>query len=259
MTTIQHPVADRHNERGVALLSVLLLMVLISALSGALVISGRTELLLARNHQAAAQAEAAAEAGLNHAMQVTLAKLLTWKSDGFGSIGLAATALLVGPDGLTGSVATDADNGSLATYGIPDAGITLTGVLNSSYQVRLMDEDDPARGTVPSNITVAPVSEDNNPYADLNGRILVRSTGVARDNTTVTLEAMIGPADPPAIVTNCTSPSPVTWMSLDREAASTRTAISRSAVAPGSIRTRRPAVRPAIPDTMEGSWQVDSR
>jgi hypothetical protein len=185
-----------------ALLSVLLLLMLISALAGALVVSGNTETFLARNHQSAAQAEAAAEAGLNHGVSVVLAKLAAWESDGFASASLAADALLRGPDNQSGTTTTDADNGLLDSLGIPAAGLTLAGQLNTRYQVRVMDEDDPARGTVPSNVTVAPISENNNPVVDTNERILVRSTGFSRDNTTVTLEALISPGNAPAIITN---------------------------------------------------------
>jgi hypothetical protein len=195
-------VGDRQDDRGFALLSVLLLLMLITALTGALVVSGNTETFLARNHESAAQAEAAAEAGLNHGIQVVLTKLAAWESEGFASAELAASALLLGPDGLSGTTATDADNGRLDTLGIPAAGLTLAGVLNSRYEVRVMDEDDPARGTVPTNVAAAPISENNDPLVDANERILVRATGYARDNTVVTLEATIGPGAAPAVITN---------------------------------------------------------
>jgi hypothetical protein len=178
------------------------MLMLISALAGALVVSGNTETFLSRNHQAAAQAEAAAEAGLNHGMQIVAARLAAWQTNGFGSAGAAASALLLGPDGLSGTTATNADNGRLDNLGIPAAGLTLAGVLNSRYEVRVMDEDDPDRGTVPSNVAVAPVSENNVALVDANSKIVIRSIGYARDNTVVTLEAIIGPTNAPGIVSN---------------------------------------------------------
>src|SRR3972149_6989807 len=59
-------------RRGPALIGVLLLLMMMAALAAALGMSGRTETLVARNHASAAQARTAAEAGLNHAVQVVV-------------------------------------------------------------------------------------------------------------------------------------------------------------------------------------------
>ena len=72
MTTAQYSTDDRRRERGSALIGVLLLLMMMSALVAALGVSARTETLVARNHQSAAQATAAAEAGLSHAVQVAI-------------------------------------------------------------------------------------------------------------------------------------------------------------------------------------------
>jgi hypothetical protein len=197
-----HSQSLRREERGIALVSVLLLLMLMTALSGAIAVSARTEVLLARNRQNAGQAHAAAEAGLSHGVQVAVAKLALWEAEGFATSSAALTALLSGPDGLSGSTATDADNGSLSALGIPDGGITLTGVLNATYEARILDEDDPARGTVPSNVAIAPINENNLPFVDANSRVLIRSVGRAPGSTVVTLEAMLSPVNMPAIVSN---------------------------------------------------------
>src|SRR5688572_17532617 len=95
MTTIGSP-QIRSSERGSALIGVLLLLMMMSALAGALTVSGHTETLVARNHQTAAQARAAAEAGLNHATEVVLAWLLSWKDNGFPNVDTALDTLLAG-------------------------------------------------------------------------------------------------------------------------------------------------------------------
>jgi hypothetical protein len=196
------PIPPRQDDRGFALLSVLLLLMLMTALSGALAVSARTETFLARNHEYASQAHAAAEAGLNHGAQLVIAKIALWETEGFATSSDALSSLLRGPDNASGTTASDADNGSLEAFGIPAAGITLTGALNARYQARVMDEDDPARGVVPTNVAVAPISENNLPFVDANARILVRAVGNGPGGTTVTLEAILSPVTMPAIVSN---------------------------------------------------------
>lgn len=63
------------DERGGVLLGVMLLTMLLTAISVTMSLSGQTELLIARRDESAAQAHAAAEAGLNHALDVTLTRL----------------------------------------------------------------------------------------------------------------------------------------------------------------------------------------
>jgi cytoskeletal protein CcmA (bactofilin family) len=196
----RNPVPDgaRCGERGSALVGVLLLLLMMSALAAALGVSGHTETLVARNHQSAAQAEAAAEAGLNRAVQVTIAYLREWEANGFADVAAALNGLLLGPDGASGTTATDADNGSLADLGIPlGTRVAVPGSTTAQYEARVMDEDDPARGVVPS---VALISENGNALLDANNRLLIRAIGYAQDNTTVVLEATLSPIELPAIV-----------------------------------------------------------
>lgn len=205
MTNTPHAIVERPGERGSALVMVLLLLMLMSALVAALSMSGQTETFIARNQNAAAQAQAAAEAGLNHAVEIAVTYIFEFNANGFATADQAVAALLVGPDNATGSVGADADNGSLGQRppailpgeaiepGVPVEieGTTLT------YTAVLMD-DTP---TAPPLMTemFGGVFE---PYVDRNKRLVIRATGFGPDNTAVTLEAVIGPAELPGVVVN---------------------------------------------------------
>lgn len=192
---VQRLRASRDEERGIALISVMLLLMLVTALATALAVSGQTETLIARNEQSAAQAEAAAEAGLNYGVQVTINKLALWQADGFADSTLAASALLRGPDGASGNAGTDADNFSIEQlFGTPApaapiAHDVLAGVPNARFIVRLADD-------------TGGVGEDGQALVDVNDKVVVRSTGYGQGNTEVTLEAVLGLMSLPAVVTN---------------------------------------------------------
>jgi len=189
----------------VALLMTLLLLSIVTAIAAAMSLSGQTELRVARNHEAAAQALGAAEAGLNHAAEIAIANLQQWQANLFATPSAAVTALLQGPDGATGTAATDADNGSLENLGIPrpPGQVLLAGVVAASYEARLFDEDDPARGVTLSAADNARIGEDGNATTDANNTLLVRAIGYAPDNTFVVLEATLrgNTVSLPAIVT----------------------------------------------------------
>jgi type IV pilus assembly PilX-like protein len=195
------------DQKGVALISVLLLLMLVSALCAALTMGATTETLIARNHQSAGEARAAAEAGLNHGVQITIANLLNWQANGFASRSAAMTGMLRGPDKLTGTAATNADNGSLEAVGIivadriprPPARLTLG---TGSYEVRLFDDDDPANGITLSAADQTRILEDGQPYGDANTVIVVRATGYGPGKTVAVIEAAISRLILPAIVAN---------------------------------------------------------
>jgi hypothetical protein len=176
-------------ERGSALIGVILLLMMMSALAAALTVSGRTETLVARNHQSAAQARTAAEAGLNHAVQVTVDYLRTIDPD---DIPNTLDALLADPTPLAG-----------ITFG---ASTTIAGAADpdARYEVLLLDEDDPDRG-VATNIDGdldATNNEDGNELTDNNSTIVVRAVGYAANNSSVVLEAILSPVPLGAIVTD---------------------------------------------------------
>ena len=195
------------NERGAALISILLLLIIMSALSAALTISTRTEVMVAKNRSSAAQARAAAESGLNHASEVTITYLNDWPLNGFQNASGAMTRLLRGPDDASGTTATDADNGSLESYGVPrpPTRLGLNNVPGVGYEARLYDEDDPARGTTLNAADRTAINEQvlvADPYLDLNSRIVVRAVGYANDGTSLTLEGTISKMLLPAVLTD---------------------------------------------------------
>ena len=192
-TDTHDSIVDRPDERGSALLGTLLIMMMASALAAALSMNGRTETLISHNQQAAAQAQMAAEAGLNHAVEVVTTNIGQWQTNGFATVADALDALLLGPDGASGTQKTDADNFSLeglAGWGaVTGDRIALPGTMNVEYEALIMDDDDAA-------------DEDGTALNDLNETLTVRATGYAADNTKVVLEAVINSSDLPAVVVN---------------------------------------------------------
>jgi hypothetical protein len=172
---------------------------LMSALAAALAVSGETETLISRNQRDGARAQAAAEAGLSHAVELATNFIFEWKNNGFGSADAAVDALLAGVDGDPADVA---DNGGFDTrtgigvaeeipIGGPNVGIA--GAVNVGYTAFLMDDDATTPAGKPENANLA---DDNNKV------LIVRATGFGPDNTTVTLEAMISAYPFPAVATN---------------------------------------------------------
>jgi hypothetical protein len=181
------------SESGMALIAVLLLLLIVSAATAALAISGQTESMIAANYEMAAQAQAAAEAGMSHAVDLAQTELTAWQGNGFASAGAAMTSLLLGPDGLAGTAGTDADNGSLETLGIPrtPGSILLTGAAGTGYQARLFDEDDPARGLTLGAADLVRIGEDGLATANANTRLVIQATGFAANGVSTTIEATL--------------------------------------------------------------------
>jgi hypothetical protein len=168
-----------------------------------LALSGNTETMIARNHQAAAEATTAAEAGLSHAVAVTLSNLRSWPGTGFSSASHAMSGLLAGPDQAHGTAAADQDNGSLEDLGIPrpPARLDLAGLSQMAYEARVFDDDDPARGVPLSAADLTRIGEDGHSIVDRNTRIVVQAVGHAATGAVVTVEAIIVPLAMPAVVT----------------------------------------------------------
>ncbi len=201
MANTRTAIVEQPGERGSALLGVLLLLLLMSALAAALGVSGQTETLISRNQRAAAQAQAAAEAGLNHAVELAATYISEWNANGFADADAAIDALLLGPDLASGTVATDADNGSLGTRaGITVAEeiplgtrLTIAAGINADYEAFVMDDE------------LAP-TEDGNAVNDANSTLIVQATGYAKEDglteSKVVLEALLTPVSLPAVLTN---------------------------------------------------------
>ncbi len=185
------------SARGAALVTVLMMLMILSALGTAMTTSGQTEMMVARNTVSAAQSHAAAESGLNHAVELTIPNLQQFTANGFANVSAAITGLLVGPDGLSGTPATDADNGSFEILGIPrpPAVLALGAANGVTYEARVFDDDDPARaGTTLTAADIARIGEDNDPTTDANSTLVIQAIGYALDNTMVTLEATMANA-----------------------------------------------------------------
>ena len=184
-------------EQGSILLGVMLLTMMMAAISLMMGLSGQTELLIARSDESTARAHAAAEAGLSHAVDVTLSYLQQWEANGFGSPSDAITALLEGPDRMTGTPPADADNGSLELFGIPRPPGThpVDGAFGVSYSARVFDEDDPGRGFGLSPADTARIGEDALVVSDSNGVIVVQATGYGPGATSARREVTLSSPD----------------------------------------------------------------
>ena len=179
-----------------ALIAVILLLMMMSALTAALAVSGNTETRIARNYQATAEARAAADAGVNHALEVVIDYVEGWQAASFASASAAMSALLLGPDGQNGTASTDADNGSLAELGIPLTGLKLSTAPGVTYRARLFDEDDDNRGVRLSADDIGRIGEDGDPVTDANARLVIRAIGFARGDAVATVEVTVGPVGP---------------------------------------------------------------
>ena len=182
------------SSRGMALVIAMFLLMILWGLGAAMITSSQTELMVARNVVSSAQAAAAAEAGLNHATELAIPFVMEFAANGFANASDAVTGLVRGPDGLTGSPASDADNGSLENLGVPrsPAQLALGGAFGVAYEARVFDEDDPARGVTLTAADVARIGEDGDSTTDANATMVIQAIGYAPDNTRVTLEAIIG-------------------------------------------------------------------
>src|SRR5688572_1965628 len=123
-----------NDERGMALIGVILLLILASGVCAALAVSGKTETTAAFNNDNSAQARAAAEAGLTAAIEVVLDTLNGSVLDPIPAV----NAILAGPDGVAGT----SDDGSLwKANEIAPPGFTqaLGSVLGVSFETQAFD------------------------------------------------------------------------------------------------------------------------
>ena len=99
------PGGSSHGERGAALIGVLLLLMMMSALVAALTVNSQTETFVARNTMSATQAQLSSEAGLNHVVQLAVNYIFEWKSHNCGAgvggvdagVAAAVNTFLAGP------------------------------------------------------------------------------------------------------------------------------------------------------------------
>ena len=200
------PNASVQSERGAALIGVLLLLMMMSALVAALTVNSQTETFIARNTMAATQAQLSSEAGLNHMVELAINYIFQWKLHNCGAgvggvdagVAAAVNTFLAGPGATTcdtpAGAADDTVTAFLTALGAPpntpmavSSTIISAGMSAVDYQTSIFDDEG-----VPG--------EDGDPANDVNGILVIRSTGRAQDGTKVVLEALISPLKLPAIV-----------------------------------------------------------
>jgi len=203
------PGASAHGERGAALIGVLLLLMMMSALVAALTVNSQTETFIARNTISATQAQLSSEAGLNHVVQLAVNYIFEWKSHNCGAgvggvdagVAAAVNTFLAGP-GATScdtpvGAADDSVEAFLTALGAPpntSMSFSSTVIAAVQYQTEVFDDDDPRSGGV------ALPGEDGDAANDVNGIIVIQATGRAQDGTKVVLQALISPSKLGAIV-----------------------------------------------------------
>lgn len=175
------------SEKGMALITVLLLLAVVSALTTALAMSGQTEVAMASNEVYYAGARAAAEAGLNRAAE-HLNDVNTLN-------------LLAGADGDPNATA---DNGRVPTIG--NGPFALAN--QYSYTLQILDDDDPSLYTTP--LTAAQLGQMGeqspaNPNVSLNDRLILRAVGLGPRNTRVTVQRVLQSVATPNITTTTTT------------------------------------------------------
>jgi hypothetical protein len=168
----------RSNESGIALLTVLLAMGLLTALGAALTAVGVVEFRAAKNHHSASSALLLADAGAAHALALMRGPLS----------GYSYTDVLVGADGVGGTE----DDGIFTGYALtgddalPDTGIILG---DGRYYVRIVNDDQDPSG---------------DPYEDDNNRFVARCRGETPDGGVAEVRVMLAAPNFPAIATNGT-------------------------------------------------------
>ena len=168
------------SERGIALIVVLLLLAVMSGLVTGMTMNGQVEVAMASNEVNYAGARAAAEAGINRAIEAVLAD--------------STHNLLAGEDDTAGT-ADDGDVGFLMSgfTGWPEA-IGAGGQF--SYTISILDDDDPSLyADVLSADQLAAMNEDNDPVNSINDRYILRATGFGPNGTTVNISRMIESVD----------------------------------------------------------------
>lgn len=185
MTT---PIVHARSERGIALVVVLLLMAVLSGLATGFAMNGKVESSMAVNEVYYAGARAAAEAGMNRAIEAirmdTTTNLLAGV-DGAVDAGVAVTA------------GVNADNGNVAFLLTGASPYTLDAAGQYSYAIEIFDDDDPRLYT--TVLTAAQLdammpgagSENGNGFTDTNDQLIIRATGFGPGNTIVRLSRVL--------------------------------------------------------------------
>jgi hypothetical protein len=167
MTT--HPINPVRSEKGVALIIVLLLLAVMAGLTTGLTLNGQTEIAMASNELYYAGARAAAEAGMNRAVEQ-----------------------------ITGDTTTDL----LATPTVPNIGNGPFDLNEQySYEYEILDDDNnllyPALPFGLSADQLDQMGENGDPAVNANTRMILRSIGRGPKGTTVTLARVLSSTEIP--------------------------------------------------------------
>jgi hypothetical protein len=166
---ITHPINPVRSEKGVALIIVLLLLAVMAGLTTGLTLNGQTEIAMASNELYYAGARAAAEAGMNRAVEQII-----------------------------GDTATDL----LATPTVPNIGNGPFDLNEQySYEYEILDDDNnllyPALPLGLSDEQLDQMGENGDPAVNANTRMILRSIGRGPKGTTVTLARVLSSTEIP--------------------------------------------------------------
>lgn len=204
--TMQPPVTAVRSEKGIALVIVLLLLAVMMGLTTGMTLSGQTDIAMASNELTYAGARAAAEAGLNRAIEQIIAD--------------TTTNLLAGADGLVDAddpaAAVNADNGVIP--GIGNGPFTIGD--QYAYTLAILDDDDSSLYMAAlSAPQLVQMTEDGSAYTSLNDRLILRAIGTGPRGTTVTimrvLQSVATGAIPPTNTTILSNPAILVGGNLD--------------------------------------------
>jgi Tfp pilus assembly protein PilX len=177
------PIVDNRSEKGIALVVVLLLMAVLSGLATGFAMNGQTESAMAVNEVYYAGARAAAEAGMNRAIEAL-------RVDNTANV-LAGPDLTL--DAVNAAAAVNADNGNL-TFLLAGASPWAVDAANQyRYTIQVFDDDDPDLydGVALTPAQLAAMVENGIDSGDMNSRYILRATGFGPSNTVVRLARVL--------------------------------------------------------------------
>ncbi len=175
---------DTRSEKGVALIVVLLLMGVLSGIATGFAMNGKVESAMAVNEVYYAGARAAAEAGMNRAIEAiridTTTNLLAGADDAVDEANAAAAA--------------NTDNGQVGFMltGAPPYALDANGQYR--YTIEIFDDDDPELygGVALTNAQLTAMGEPNGiAVTDQNDKLILRVTGFGPSNTVVRLARVL--------------------------------------------------------------------
>jgi len=177
------PIAQPSSERGIALIVVMLLMMVLSGLATGFALNGQIESTMATNEVYFAGARAAAEAGMNRAIERITED--------------TTNDLLAGADQLSDADPANAandDNGSIAWLMASAGPYALDADGEYTYDIEVLDDDDPAlysTALTTAQKTLMGEETIDSPDIDENDRLILRATGYGPKGTIVRISRVL--------------------------------------------------------------------